>query len=145
MKIGRVSFPGTSAPASRPRQGRASPGRAFVEILREGAAPPRGFVPSPTPRAAVAPAPRPAPASAPAPAAPSPLARGVSRALAGASAGEARLDALLEAAARGKTFKPAELLAMQVTVFRYSQTVEVLSRATDRLVGAVKQTLGTQV
>jgi hypothetical protein len=79
------------------------------------------------------------------PTAPSPLARGVGRALAGAAAGEARLDAILEAAARGKTFTPAELLAMQATVFRYSQTVEVLSRATDRLVGAVKQTLGTQV
>jgi hypothetical protein len=34
---------------------------------------------------------------------------------------------------------------MQATVFRYSQTVEVLSRATDRLVGAVKQAFGTQV
>ncbi|HVU51904.1 MAG TPA: hypothetical protein VHL80_14505, partial [Polyangia bacterium] len=73
------------------------------------------------------------------------LARGVSRVLAGAAAGEARLDAILDAAARGKTFTPAELLAMQATVFRYSQNVEVLSRATDRLVGAVKQTLGTQV
>jgi len=39
----------------------------------------------------------------------------------------------------------AELLAMQTTAFRYSQTVEVLSRATDRLVGAIKQTLGTPV
>jgi hypothetical protein len=67
------------------------------------------------------------------------------RALTGAAQGEARLDAILEAAARGKTFTPAELLAMQATVFRYSQTVEVVSRATDRLVGAVKQTLGTQV
>ena len=30
-------------------------------------------------------------------------------------------------------------------VFRYSQAVEVVSRATDKLVGAVKQTMGTQV
>jgi hypothetical protein len=65
--------------------------------------------------------------------------------LEGAVAGEKRLDAILDAAARGKTFTAAELLAMQATVFRYSQTVEVLSRATDRLVGAVKQTLGTPV
>jgi hypothetical protein len=62
-----------------------------------------------------------------------------------AAAGEARIDKILDAAARGKTFTAAELLAMQATVFRYSQTIEVLSRATDRLVGAVKQTLGTQV
>jgi hypothetical protein len=58
---------------------------------------------------------------------------------------EKQIDALLDAAARGKTFKPGELLAMQATVARYSQTVEVVSRVADRLVGAVKQTMGTQV
>jgi hypothetical protein len=58
---------------------------------------------------------------------------------------EKQVDALLEAAARGKTFSPAQLLAMQATVARYSQTVEVVSRVADRLVGAVKQTMGTQV
>jgi hypothetical protein len=92
--------------------------------------------PAGTPRGSVVAAP-PAPAST--------LARGLARALAGATAGEARIDALLDAAARGKTFTAGELLAMQATVFRYSQTIEVLSRATDRLVGAVNQTLGTQV
>jgi hypothetical protein len=60
-------------------------------------------------------------------------------------AAEARVDALLEAAARGRTFTPAQLLALQATVFRYSQAVEVVSRAADRLVGAVKQAMGTQV
>jgi hypothetical protein len=58
---------------------------------------------------------------------------------------EDRIDALVQAAARGKTFSPAELLALQAAVFRYSQTVEVVSRVADRLVGAVKQTMGTQV
>jgi hypothetical protein len=58
---------------------------------------------------------------------------------------EKQIDALLDAAARGKTFKPGELLALQATVARYSQTVEVVSRVADRLVGAVKQTMGTQV
>ena len=58
---------------------------------------------------------------------------------------EKQVDALLDAAARGKTFTPAQLLAMQATVARYSQTVEVVSRVADRLVGAVKQTMGTQV
>ena len=58
---------------------------------------------------------------------------------------ERQVDTLLAAAARGKTFSPSELLALQTTVFRYSQAVEVVSRATDKLVGAVKQTLGTQV
>jgi hypothetical protein len=58
---------------------------------------------------------------------------------------ERGVDTLLAAAARGKTFSPAELIALQATVFRYSQAVEVVSRATDKLVGAVKQTMGTQV
>ncbi len=58
---------------------------------------------------------------------------------------EKQVDALLDAAARGKTFTPAQLLAMQATVARYAQTVEVVSRVADRLVGAVKQTMGTQV
>ena len=58
---------------------------------------------------------------------------------------ERQVDTLLEAAARGKTFSPAQLLAMQATVAGYSQTVEVVSRLADRLVGAVKQTMGTQV
>lgn len=58
---------------------------------------------------------------------------------------ENRVDALLQAAARGKTFSPGELLALQASVFRYSQTVEVVSRVADRLVGAIKQTVGTSV
>ena len=62
-----------------------------------------------------------------------------------ALAAETKVDALLEAAARGKTFSAAELLALQATVFRYSQTVEIVSRVADRLVGAIKQTMSTQV
>lgn len=62
-----------------------------------------------------------------------------------AAGAERATDAALAAAARGKTFSPAELLALQTTVFRYSQTVEIVSRATDRLVGAVKQALSTNV
>ncbi len=58
---------------------------------------------------------------------------------------EKKVDALIAAAGRGRTFSAAELIALQATVFRYSQTVEVISRAADRLVGSVKQTLGTQV
>lgn len=58
---------------------------------------------------------------------------------------EKKVDALVAAAASGKTFSAGELLALQATVFRYSQTIEVLSRATDRLVGSIKQVLGTQV
>jgi hypothetical protein len=58
---------------------------------------------------------------------------------------ERRVDALIASVGRGRTFSAAELIALQATVFRYSQTVEVISRAADRVVGAIKQTLGTQV
>ena len=140
MKVGPASPP-RLAPASRQARAAPAPGRSFLEVLREG-----------TPRAAATAPPGapggPGKAATPAPpgaAAASPLARRLGQALSGAAKGEAQLDAILDAAARGKTFTSTELLAMQATVFRYSQTVEVLSRATDRLVGAVKQTLGTQV
>jgi hypothetical protein len=65
--------------------------------------------------------------------------------LEGVVTAEKKIDALVAAAAHGKTFSPAELLALQASVFRYSQTVEVVSRVADRLVGAIKQTMGTQV
>lgn len=136
MKVGASLPPRPAgAPALAP-PARPTPGRAFHEVLTEGA--PRPATAHPAARTARAEAASTAPAA-------SPLARGLARALAGAAAGEARIDALLDAAARGKTFTAGELLAMQVTAFRYSQTIEVLSRATDRLVGAVNQTLGTQV
>jgi hypothetical protein len=58
---------------------------------------------------------------------------------------ETRIDGLIKQAQGGKAFNASELMALQVEVFRYSQTVEVISRTTDKLVGAIKQTLGTQV
>jgi hypothetical protein len=58
---------------------------------------------------------------------------------------ETRIDHLIKQAQGGKSFNASELMALQVEVFRYSQTIEVISRTTDKLVGAVKQTLGTQV
>ncbi len=70
---------------------------------------------------------------------------GVRALLERAVSAENRVDALVRAAASGKTFSPAELLALQASVFRYSQTVEVVSRVADRLVGAIKQTIGTSV
>ena len=58
---------------------------------------------------------------------------------------EKQVDALLDAAAVARPLRPRSSWRMQATVARYSQTVEVVSRVADRLVGAVKQTMGTQV
>jgi hypothetical protein len=140
MKIGSVTGapPGAPPAPHRPAQSTGKAGRSFVEVLRAADREVRARSPAAPP-----PAPKPsAPKSADAP---SPAARSLTRALDNVNRGEARIDALLEAAAKGKTFSAGELIAMQATVFKYSQTVEVLSRATDKLVGAIKQTLGTQV
>jgi hypothetical protein len=109
--------------------------RAFAAVLGDRVV----TAPARPPAAAAAPAPE--PRGPPPRAAPGAVHALLERTL----RGERQVDALLAAAARGKTFSPSELLALQATVFRYSQTVEVVSRATDKLVGAVKQTLGTQV
>jgi hypothetical protein len=102
-----------------------------MEILGEGARPPPATGP---PHAA-------GPMTAAGLSAPTPV-----RAMAqGALDAEREIDALLAAAASGRTFSSTELLALQVKVFRYSQAVEVISRAADRVVGALKQALGTQV
>jgi hypothetical protein len=131
------SSPGSkplSTGVSAPALGRTTaPPRSFIAILDErvGAAS----------RADSPAAPSPASARPKAPRGGNPLRAMLERAI----GNEKQIDALLDAAAHGKTFKPAELLAMQATVARYSQTVEVVSRVADRLVGAVKQTMGTQV
>lgn len=100
-----------------------------------------GAPPAPAPPANAARPPSRPPPATPARTSPSPIGALLERTL----GAENRVDTLLAAAARGKTFSPAELLALQTSVFRYSQAVEVVSRATDKLVGAVKQTMGTQV
>jgi|SRR6478609_9946205 len=127
VRSGAPSRPEPLSPSlSRPAGPRRT--RDFVTVLDErvGRAPP--------PPAA-------APPRTPAAPAPSPVGALLERTL----GAERHVDTLLAAAARGKTFSPGELLALQATVFRYSQAVEIVSRAADKLVGAVKQTMGTQV
>jgi hypothetical protein len=141
MRIGSGSTPHPTAPppgVSTPAGARAaSASKPFASVLVEGAA---AGPQAPRTGATGKPAAVPAHLVAPGPSA-GPVRAMFQRAL----GAEKQVDALLEAAARGKTFTPAQLLAMQATVARYSQTVEVVSRVADRLVGAVKQTMGTQV
>lgn len=58
---------------------------------------------------------------------------------------ENKMDQRLREITSGKVFSPSELLALQAEVFRYSQSVETVSRVTDKLVGGLKQILSTQV
>jgi hypothetical protein len=112
------------------------PGRAFGEILGEVAG-----VRARTPEAGPAPPPAaagPARAAAPGPA-------HLRRALVSLVEGERRMDGVIRAALSGRDFSPQELIAIQATVLRHSQEIEVVSRLLDRLTGAVKSTLQTQV
>jgi len=141
MRIGSGSPPRPAAPlpdVSPPVGRRAGAAeKPFASVLVEGKAagpPPAGSVGAGKPAAVPA-----------HPVVPGPPAGAVRAVFQRALGAEKQVDALLEAAARGRTFSPAQLLAMQATVARYSQTVEVVSRVADRLVGAIKQTMGTQV
>ena len=131
------SVPVRPPPASK--SGGASQKRSFTQVLGEqpGA---KSVAPTRSPRPPL----KLDAAKAAAAAKPEPGA-GARALLERAVSAENRVDALVRAAANGKTFSPAELLALQASVFRYSQTVEVVSRVADRLVGAIKQTLGTSV
>jgi hypothetical protein len=124
MRVGPASPAAAGPPVASPDrfEGRARTFKTFKTVMEARAAAPAAPVPPPTPASTV-----------------------VRAVLERAVSAERNIDTLLAAAARGKTFSPAELLALQATVFRYSQTVEIVSRVADRLVGAVKQVMGTQV
>ena len=55
---------------------------------------------------------------------------------------EAALDRVLSR--RGAPLGPEQLLALQATVHRYSQEVELAAKLTDKLTGAVRQVLTSQ-
>ena len=114
------------------------PARTFLEIVGEaGTSRPGAAGPAARPGVVLAPAEaRAPPASETAP---------VRALLEQAARADRDMETVLEAARRGRTFSPAELLQLQVTVFRCTQTVEIVSRGVDRLIGGVKQALGTQV
>lgn len=155
MKVHPMGAAATTAPAlpkTPMASGKATQAPQFMQILGERrggpAARPAAVTPGgPTHAARVAPPGLAAPTKSTAlQATTSVLAPDAMRRIAdGAFAAEKRLDALIAAAARGKTFTAAELITLQAEVFRYSQSVEIVSRSTDKLVGAVKQTLTTQV
>lgn len=56
-----------------------------------------------------------------------------------------RVEAALQRALSGAPASPTQLLALQSDVLRHAQELELASRLVDKLAGAVKQTLQTQV
>jgi hypothetical protein len=115
--LGPAAAPRPVAPAPQA----SAPARTFGAVL-EG-------------RAAGAAAPVPAEAaSAP------PLA-----ALEGIERARRRLDAVLEAARRGRTFTAQELLGLQAEAYRYTQTVDLAAKLVESGAQSVKQALNTQI
>lgn len=57
----------------------------------------------------------------------------------------ADLDAAVAAARTGRTFSPAELLALQSQAYRFGQSVEVASKVVEQAAQAVKQAVNAQV
>jgi hypothetical protein len=56
-----------------------------------------------------------------------------------------RLDGLLALAESGRSFSPAELLAVQAHVYRASQELDLAGKVVEKATGGVKQVLQTQV
>jgi len=56
-----------------------------------------------------------------------------------------RLDNLLALAESGRSFTPAELLAVQAHVYRASQELDLAGKVVEKATGGVKQVLQTQV
>jgi hypothetical protein len=60
-------------------------------------------------------------------------------------AAQKRLDHILQLAQSGKSFSPAELLAMQAQIHRASQELDLAGKVVEKATGGVKQVLQTQV
>jgi hypothetical protein len=56
-----------------------------------------------------------------------------------------RLDHILELAQSGKTFTPAELLALQANVYRASAEIDLAGKVVEKATGGLKQILQTQL
>ncbi|AEI69029.1 hypothetical protein [Corallococcus macrosporus] len=56
-----------------------------------------------------------------------------------------RLDHILHLAQSGRSFTPAELLALQAHVYRASQELDLAGKVVEKATGGVKQVLQTQV
>ena len=71
--------------------------------------------------------------------------RPAARAIDQVSAAQTRMEKVLELAQSGKTFTPAELLALQTQMYRASQELDLAGKVVEKATGGVKQVLQTQV
>jgi hypothetical protein len=76
---------------------------------------------------------------------PTSAAQKVSDVLDRVSSAQKRMDDVLALAQSGKSFSPAELLALQSQVYRASQELDLAGKVVEKATGGVKQVLQTQV
>ena len=55
-----------------------------------------------------------------------------------------RIEGIVRRAARGGTYSNEQLIAIQATVYRHAQEVELAAKLVDKLSGSVKQVLTSQ-
>ncbi len=60
-------------------------------------------------------------------------------------AAQRRMEEVLDLARSGKSFSPAELLALQADVYRASQQLDLAGKVVEKATSGVKQVLQTQV
>jgi hypothetical protein len=59
--------------------------------------------------------------------------------------GQDKMTQIMNMATSGRQFSPAELLAMQAGVYRFSQELELTSKVVEKATSGIKQTMNTQV
>ncbi|MBL8684258.1 MAG: hypothetical protein JNK05_34105 [Myxococcales bacterium] len=136
-----------AAPLANPRRdalGVESQGGArFSEVLAARGQAPQQTTGAPTHATAPAHAPSAAAQHAygVAPAGTEPLTEAGRRLLSRISRGERFVEQVVRGASSGAAYTPADLLAIQAQVYRYTQEVELVSKFVDRATNAVKTVL----
>lgn len=74
-----------------------------------------------------------------------PAAQKITDALDRVSSAQKRMDDVLALAQSGKSFSPAELLALQSQVYRASQEIDLAGKVVEKATGGIKQVLQTQL
>lgn len=124
------------------RPGEAQGGSRFSEVLAARGQAPQASQPTTQPTTAA----RPASAAAQhaygvAPSSAEPLTEAGRRLLSRISRGERFVEQVVRGASSGAAYTPADLLAIQAQVYRYTQEVELVSKFVDRATNAVKTVL----
>ena len=71
--------------------------------------------------------------------------KGFKKLLGGIVDGQSKLDNIIKLATSGKKFDHQQLLAIQASVYKYSQELELTSKVVEKATSGVKQTMQTQV